>query len=141
MRRLIVIFVWTVVYFSVAYIKIRSTWGMSIFKLKQWMKLFREWRSGQWVVDTTNEYTLCAILLLLIPIWLIVSLVIWCLLRPKFSAPHVAQTTSASQPFIPAYTPVSMPSQGKSAVLETPPPTTSGDTNTDSDTADKQNPP
>lgn len=122
MLRLLAVLVWSTAYFSVSYTVIRRTWGMSIFKIKQWVKLFKEWRSGQWIVDTTNEYTLCSVLLLLIPVWIITTLIIYRLIRSKQpSVANIVQTTAASQPFIPAYTPASMPSQGKSAVLETPP--------------------
>lgn len=120
MRRLVAILIWTVAYFGIAYVKIRGTWGMSIFKIKQWIRLLKEWRSGQWIVDTSNEYTLCIILLLLIPIWLIGMLVVCRIMRPKIPTAPIIQKATESHPFIPAYTPASMPSQGKSAVLSTP---------------------
>lgn len=82
--------------------------------------LFKDWHSGKWQVDTVNEYILCAVLLLWIPVWLFGICLIYRLWPSRKSASQVIQNATASHPFIPAYTPASMPSQGKSAVLETP---------------------
>ena len=117
MRRLLAILIWSVVYFYASSVKIYNTWRMSVFHIRQWKKLLSDWRLGQWIIDTPNEYIFCTVLLLWIPIWLIGVLIIWRLLCPKVPTAHVIQKATASHPFIPPYTPSSMPSQGKSAVL------------------------
>lgn len=138
MLRLFSVLIWTVVYFYAASVKIHSTWRMSIFKIRDWSRLINDWRSGKWIVDTTNEYIFCSVLGALIPLWLIGILIIWRLLRPKIPTAHVIQKATASHPFIPTYTPASMPSQGKSAVLETPPPSTNNEASDDTEQEETQ---
>ena len=121
MRRLLGVLTWSVVYFYASSVKIHNTWKMSVFDLSHWKDFINAWRSGKMVVDTPNEYALCAVLLLWIPVWLIGILVVLRLLRPKIPVANTVQKAMASHPFIPEYVPSNMPSQGKSVVIEPPP--------------------
>lgn len=130
MRRLLAVLTWSVVYFYASSLKIHNVWRVSVFKFEQWKKLFVGWRSGEWVIDTPVEYMLCIVLLLWIPIWLI-GLFFILRLTKKSDSQQVVRQAAASHPFIPAYTPANMPSQGKSMAIEPPAQTsTSQNTNT-----------
>ena len=117
MLRWILALIWSVVYFYFSRGKIYNAWRVDVFKLRQWKELFNGWVTDRWVVDTPSEYALCIVLFLWIPLWVLGLFFIWRLTR-KSDTQHVVRQTGASHPFIPAYTPASMPSQGKSAVVE-----------------------
>lgn len=121
MLRLVFVLLWSVSYFYLSKVGIARIWErVNIFSFRQWKGLISTWRSGEWVVDTPSEYALCTVMVLWIPVWLLGVYLICHFLRPKIT-PKVIQQATAAHPFIPAYTPVAMPSQGKSAVLSEPP--------------------
>lgn len=110
---------WTVMYFYASSTFIDKKWSVSIFKLGQWKMMFTKWRDGEWLIDTPNEYALMTVLALLVPLWLIGIFFVCRLTRDKKQS--IVRQATASHPFIPAYTPMHMPSQGKSAQLDTTP--------------------
>ena len=119
MLKLFSVLIWSLVYFYSSKQFIYEKWGASVFKLGQWKSFIADWHSGEWVIDTPNEYKLVACLILWIPLWLIGIYVIMRLFRSKKQA--IVRQATASHPFIPAYTPMQMPSQGKSTQLDVSP--------------------
>lgn len=116
MLRFVGIFLWSVAYFYAFNDFIYKKWSVSIFKLGQWKMMFTKWRDGEWLIDTPNEYALMTVLALLVPVWLIGIFFVCRLTRDKKQS--IVRQATASHPFIPAYTPMHMPSQGKSAQLD-----------------------
>ena len=119
MLKLFAVLVWSTLYFYGSSKFIYQKWSVPVFKFGQWKKLLSDWWTDKWVVDTPSEYTLVTVLILWIPLWLIGIYFVTKLFRNKKQT--IIRQATASHPFIPAYTPSQMPSQGKSAQLEATP--------------------
>lgn len=119
MLKLFAVLVWSTLYFYGSSKFIYQKWSVPVFKFGQWKKLLSDWWTDKWIVDTPNEYTLVTVLILWIPVWLIGIYFVTKLFRNKKQT--IIRQATASHPFIPAYTPSQMPSQGKSAQLEATP--------------------
>lgn len=119
MLKLFAVLVWSALYFYGSSKFIYQKWSVPVFKFGQWRRLLSDWWTDKWIVDTPNEYTLVTVLILWIPLWLIGIYFVTKLFRNKKQT--IIRQATASHPFIPAYTPSQMPSQGKSAQLEPTP--------------------
>ena len=119
MLKLFAVLLWSTLYFYGSGKFIYQKWSVPVFKFAQWKKLLADWWTDKWIVDTPNEYTLVTVLILWIPVWLIGIYFIMRLFHSEKQT--IIRQATASHPFIPAYTPTQMPSQGKSVQLEQTP--------------------
>jgi hypothetical protein len=61
--------VWTILYFSIVRILLKSIWKFDIFKKVYWEKISEFWEEGG-VINSFQEYTFLAMLIAIIPLWL-----------------------------------------------------------------------
>lgn len=112
MSRFLFVLMWSGGYLHFSKVFIKSQWNFEVFNPDHWKMLYENWSK----INNMNDYLFLGCIILWIPILLIgIYFILHFLGNSKRS---IVRLATASHPFIPAYTPSQMPSQGKSVQLE-----------------------